>query len=102
MNCTDREMPEDQDEDQLAQRILQLERRLEEIDRDVRTTHIQLQFAVETFDPDAKKFSNMKNELLKKRIGVEEELSMLKQKKATPLGDPLNSNSSKQEVVKIG
>jgi len=60
---------------------------LEEIDRTVRTTHIQLEFCVETFDPNAKKFSDQKKELYKLRTAVEEELSLLKEKQGKALED---------------
>ena len=61
------------------------EKRLEEIDRNIRTTHIQLEFAIETFDPNAKKHSDTKKDLYKLRTQVEEELDMLKDKMATAL-----------------
>ena len=71
----------------LGSLIYKKEKRLEEIDRTIRTTHIQLEFCVETFDPNAKKFSDQKKELYKLRQGVEEELSMLKEKQAKSLLD---------------
>ena len=67
--------------------IYKKEKRLEEIDRTIRTTHIQLEFCVETFDPNAKKFSDTKKELYKLRQGVEEELAMLREKQAKALED---------------
>eukprot|EP00331_Platyophrya_macrostoma_P005258 CAMPEP_0176427876 /NCGR_PEP_ID=MMETSP0127-20121128/12829_1 /TAXON_ID=938130 /ORGANISM="Platyophrya macrostoma, Strain WH" /LENGTH=578 /DNA_ID=CAMNT_0017809479 /DNA_START=58 /DNA_END=1794 /DNA_ORIENTATION=+ len=69
----------------LGSLIYKKEKRLEEIDRNIRTTHIQLEFCVETFDPNAKKFSDMKKELYKLRVGVEEELAMLKEKQSKSL-----------------
>ncbi|PWU97141.1 putative paraxonemal rod protein PAR2 [Trypanosoma cruzi] len=60
---------------------------MEEIDRNIRTTHIQLEFCVETFDPNAKRHADMKKELYKLRQGVEEELAMLKEKQAKALED---------------
>jgi len=71
----------------LGSLIYKKEKRLEEIDRNIRTTHIQLEFCVETFDPNAKKHSDMKKELYKLRTGVEEELAMLKEKQAKALED---------------
>ena len=56
----------------LGNLIYKKEKRLEEIDRNIRTTHIQLEFCVETFDPNAKKHSDMKKELYKLRQQVEE------------------------------
>lgn len=61
------------------------EKRLEEIDRQIRTTHIQLEFCIETFDPNAKKHSDSKKDLYKLRASVEEEIQMLKDKMATAL-----------------
>jgi len=69
----------------LGSLIYKKEKRLEEIDRNIRTTHIQLEFCVETFDPNAKKHSDMKKELYKLRVGVEEELAMLKEKQSKSL-----------------
>lgn len=71
----------------LGSLIYKKEKRLEEIDRTIRTTHIQLEFCVETFDPNAKKFSDQKKELYKLRQAVEEELSLLKEKQAKSLED---------------
>eukprot|EP00760_Papus_ankaliazontas_P027817 PhM_4_TR3451/c6_g1_i1/m.73680 len=71
----------------LGNLIYKKEKRLEEIDRNIRTTHIQLEFCVETFDPNAKKHSDMKKELYKLRGQVEEELSMLKDKQTKALED---------------
>jgi len=71
----------------LGSLIYKKEKRLEEVDRTIRTTHIQLEFCVETFDPNAKKHSDMKKELYKLRQGVEEELSLLKEKQAKSLDD---------------
>lgn len=71
----------------LGSLIYKKQKRLEEIDRNIRTTHIQLEFCVETFDPNAKKHADMKKELYKLRQGVEEELAMLKEKQATALED---------------
>jgi hypothetical protein len=69
----------------LGSLIYKKEKRLEEIDRNIRTTHIQLEFCVETFDPNAKKHSDMKKELYKLRQSVEEELAMLKEKQSKAL-----------------
>ena len=69
----------------LGSLIYKKEKRLEEIDRNIRTTHIQLEFCVETFDPNAKKHSDMKKELYKLRVSVEEELAMLKEKQSKSL-----------------
>eukprot|EP00796_Vickermania_ingenoplastis_P007581 gene7581-5345_t len=69
----------------LGQLVYKKEKKLEEIDRQIRTTHIQLEFAIETFDPNAKKHSETKKELYKHRAQVEEELEMLKDKMAQAL-----------------
>jgi hypothetical protein len=69
----------------LGQLVYKKEKKLEEIDRNIRTTHIQLEFCVDTFDPNAKKHSDAKKELYKQRASVEEELQMLKDKMATAL-----------------
>ncbi|PWU97144.1 Paraflagellar rod protein 2 [Trypanosoma cruzi] len=71
----------------LGSLIYKKEKRMEEIDRNIRTTHIQLEFCVETFDPNAKRHADMKKELYKLRQGVEEELAMLKEKQAKALED---------------
>jgi len=69
----------------LGQMVYKKEKRLEEIDRNIRTTHIQLEFCIETFDPNAKKHSDSKKDLYKLRASVEEEVQMLKDKMATAL-----------------
>ena len=69
----------------LGQLVYKKEKRLEDIDRQIRTTHIQLEFAIETFDPNAKKHSDTKKELYKLRAQVEEEMEMLKDKMAQSL-----------------
>lgn len=69
----------------LGQLVYKKEKRLEEIDRQIRTTHIQLEFAIETFDPNAKKHSDLKKDLYRLRAQVEEELEMLKDKMAQAL-----------------
>jgi len=69
----------------LGQLVYKKEKKLEEIDRNIRTTHIQLEFCVDTFDPNAKKHSDSKKELYKMRAAVEEELQMLKDKMTTAL-----------------
>jgi hypothetical protein len=69
----------------LGQLVYKKEKRLEDIDRNIRTTHIQLEFAIETFDPNAKKHSDSKKDLYKLRSQIEEELEMLKDKMAHAL-----------------
>jgi hypothetical protein len=71
----------------LGSLIYKKEKRMEEIDRTIRTTHIQLEFCIETFDPNAKKFSDQKKELYKLRQQVEEELGMLKEKQSKALDE---------------
>ena len=58
--------------------IYKKEKKLEELDRNIRTTHIQLEFCIETFDPNAKKHSDAKKQLYMVRAQTEEELAMLK------------------------
>jgi len=69
----------------LGQLVYKKDKRLEEIDRNIRTTHIQLEFAIETFDPNAKKHADTKKDMYKLRSQVEEELEMLKDKMAQAL-----------------
>merc|ERR1711916_130954 len=57
--------------------VYKKEKRLEDIDRQIRTTHIQLEFSIETFDPNAKKHSDTKKELYKLRAQVAEALEAL-------------------------
>jgi len=69
----------------LGQLVYKKEKKLEEIDRNIRTAHIQLEFAIETFDANAKRHSDVKKDLYKLRAQVEEELEMLKDKMAQAL-----------------
>eukprot|EP01062_Namystynia_karyoxenos_P022963 TRINITY_DN1882_c0_g1_i4.p1 TRINITY_DN1882_c0_g1~~TRINITY_DN1882_c0_g1_i4.p1 ORF type:complete len:587 (+),score=368.31 TRINITY_DN1882_c0_g1_i4:103-1863(+) len=71
----------------LGSLIYKKEKRLEEVDRTIRSTHVQLEFCIETFDPNAKKHSDQKKELYKLRQGVEEELALLKEKQAKAMDD---------------
>merc|ERR1719162_2322339 len=71
----------------LGSLIYKKEKRLEEIDRTIRSTHVQLEFCIETFDPNAKKHSDQKKELYKLRQAVEEELALLKEKQARAMDD---------------
>eukprot|EP00906_Rhabdomonas_costata_P001422 RCo002385 len=64
----------------LGNLIYKKEKKLEELDRNIRTTHIQLEFCIETFDPNAKKHSDAKKQLYIVRAQTEEELGMLKDK----------------------
>eukprot|EP00743_Colponemidia_sp_Colp-15_P007171 GILK01007740.1.p1 GENE.GILK01007740.1~~GILK01007740.1.p1 ORF type:complete len:523 (-),score=109.01 GILK01007740.1:38-1606(-) len=66
----------------LGQILYKKEKRLEEIDRQLRTTHIQLEFAIETLDPNAKKHSDTKKDLYKLREQVESEKEVLKDQMA--------------------
>jgi len=61
------------------------EKALEEIDRQIRQAHIQLEFCIETFDANAKKYSDLKKELYKKRATVEDDVAMLKDKMQSAL-----------------
>ncbi|EPY34789.1 69 kDa paraflagellar rod protein [Strigomonas culicis] len=69
----------------LGQLLYKKEKRLEEIDKQIRTTHIQLEFAIETFDPNAKKYSDTKKELYKQRAQADEEVGMLRDKMSQAL-----------------
>eukprot|EP01006_Ploeotia_vitrea_P053658 TRINITY_DN67805_c9_g3_i1.p1 TRINITY_DN67805_c9_g3~~TRINITY_DN67805_c9_g3_i1.p1 ORF type:complete len:615 (+),score=82.91 TRINITY_DN67805_c9_g3_i1:72-1916(+) len=64
----------------LGQLRYKKEKKLEELDRNIRTAHIQLEFCVETFDPNAKKYSDSKKELYTVRAITEDELEMIKEK----------------------
>lgn len=66
----------------LGNLIYKKEKKMEEIDKQVRTTHIQLEFCIETFDANAKKHSEEKRKLYALRARTEDELGMLKEKKA--------------------
>jgi len=78
----------------LGSLLYKKEKRLEEIDRTIRTTHIQLEFCIETFDPNAKKHSDQKKELYKLRNQVEEELALLKEKQVKALEEFKDSETA--------
>eukprot|EP01002_Notosolenus_urceolatus_P002696 NODE_170_length_2575_cov_172.680523_g127_i0.p2 GENE.NODE_170_length_2575_cov_172.680523_g127_i0~~NODE_170_length_2575_cov_172.680523_g127_i0.p2 ORF type:complete len:614 (+),score=311.90 NODE_170_length_2575_cov_172.680523_g127_i0:76-1842(+) len=65
--------------------IYKKEKKLEEIDRQIRSSHIQLEMCVETFDPAAKKHSDEKKQLFVLRARVDEELRTLKDKQHVSL-----------------
>eukprot|EP01004_Peranema_trichophorum_P002147 NODE_1300_length_2022_cov_108.512375_g963_i1.p1 GENE.NODE_1300_length_2022_cov_108.512375_g963_i1~~NODE_1300_length_2022_cov_108.512375_g963_i1.p1 ORF type:complete len:587 (-),score=109.72 NODE_1300_length_2022_cov_108.512375_g963_i1:204-1964(-) len=83
----------------LGQLVYKKEKKLEEIDRNIRTTHIQLEFCIETFDPNAKKHSDSKKDLYKLRASIEEELMMLKDKMATALE---NFRPTEEALIQAG
>merc|ERR1712196_88883 len=87
----------------LGQLVYKKEKKLEDIDRNIRATHIQLEFSIETFDPNAKKHSDNKKELYKLRAQVEEELEMLEDNNLARRSKMVEyrAHLSKQEEVKI-
>eukprot|EP01002_Notosolenus_urceolatus_P008713 NODE_330_length_2223_cov_358.904324_g261_i0.p1 GENE.NODE_330_length_2223_cov_358.904324_g261_i0~~NODE_330_length_2223_cov_358.904324_g261_i0.p1 ORF type:complete len:681 (+),score=319.89 NODE_330_length_2223_cov_358.904324_g261_i0:217-2043(+) len=54
------------------------DRRVAEIDKQIQGAHIQQELAAETYNPNAKKFSEAKKQLLAQREVVEEEMASLK------------------------
>ena len=56
------------------------ERNLEELDKKIAHTHIQQELAMETFNPKAKEFSQLKKDLVKVREEMESQLNTLQQK----------------------
>eukprot|EP00993_Chasmostoma_nieuportense_P006682 NODE_732_length_1907_cov_527.100562_g679_i0.p1 GENE.NODE_732_length_1907_cov_527.100562_g679_i0~~NODE_732_length_1907_cov_527.100562_g679_i0.p1 ORF type:complete len:582 (+),score=226.05 NODE_732_length_1907_cov_527.100562_g679_i0:61-1806(+) len=71
----------------MGQLVYKKEKKVEDIDRNIRSTHIQLEFCIETFDPNAKKFSDSKKDLYKLRADVEKEQQKLKSKMQDALED---------------
>eukprot|EP01006_Ploeotia_vitrea_P062943 TRINITY_DN84675_c0_g1_i1.p1 TRINITY_DN84675_c0_g1~~TRINITY_DN84675_c0_g1_i1.p1 ORF type:complete len:549 (-),score=79.69 TRINITY_DN84675_c0_g1_i1:168-1595(-) len=66
-------------------------KKLEEIDRTIRTAHIQLELCIETFDPVAKKHANDKKDMYKSRADTEDEIACLTDSmtRATALFQPI-------------
>lgn len=56
------------------------ERNLEELDKKISQVHIQQEMAMETFNPKAKEYSQMKKELIKVREEMESQIDLLGQK----------------------
>lgn len=56
------------------------ERNLEELDKKIAHTHIQQELAMETFNPKAKEFSQLKKDLVKVREEMESQLHTIQQK----------------------
>jgi hypothetical protein len=63
------------------------EKTLEEIDRQIRQAHIQLEMCIDTLDPNAKKYADLKKDLYRNRSLVENEVAMLKEKMRCALED---------------
>lgn len=61
------------------------EKKIDDIDKQIQTTHINLELCADTLNPNAKKFSDAKKELLRIRDDVELEVQELKQKAAEAL-----------------
>eukprot|EP01013_Petalomonas_cantuscygni_P024045 TRINITY_DN45606_c0_g1_i1.p1 TRINITY_DN45606_c0_g1~~TRINITY_DN45606_c0_g1_i1.p1 ORF type:complete len:614 (-),score=220.87 TRINITY_DN45606_c0_g1_i1:447-2288(-) len=71
----------------LGHLIYKKEKKRDEILQNIRMAHIQLEFCVETFDPNAKKHSEQKKQLILQRMRVNEELKMLEERQAKALED---------------
>eukprot|EP01013_Petalomonas_cantuscygni_P025248 TRINITY_DN47139_c0_g1_i1.p1 TRINITY_DN47139_c0_g1~~TRINITY_DN47139_c0_g1_i1.p1 ORF type:complete len:610 (-),score=205.93 TRINITY_DN47139_c0_g1_i1:619-2448(-) len=56
------------------------EKALEECGRQSRQCHIQLELCIETYDPNAKKYADLRKELFKKRANLEEQVNALRDK----------------------
>lgn len=67
----------------LGQLMYKKEKKLEEVDQHIRNEHMQLEFSIETFDPNAKRHSDKKKQLYEERSVAEEELQTLKDKLQT-------------------
>mmetsp|Transcript_31392 Transcript_31392/g.56412 ORF Transcript_31392/g.56412 Transcript_31392/m.56412 type:complete len:748 (-) Transcript_31392:683-2926(-) len=67
----------------IGQLIYKKEKKLEEVDQHIRNEHMQLEFSIETFDPNAKRHSDRKKELYEERSVAEEELQTLKDRLQT-------------------
>ena len=67
----------------IGQLIYKKEKKLEEVDQHIRNEHMQLEFSIETFDPNAKRHSDRKKELYEERSMAEEELQTLKDRLQT-------------------
>ena len=61
------------------------EKKIEEVDRQIQTSHINQELCADTLNPNAKKFSDVKKELLRVRDELEQEVAELKQKAADSL-----------------
>jgi len=61
------------------------EKKIDDIDKQIQTTHINLELCADTLNPNAKKFSDAKKDLLRIRDDVELEVRELKQKAAESL-----------------
>ena len=62
------------------------EKKIEDVDKQIQTSHINQELCADTLNPNAKKFSDVKKELLRVRDELEEDVRELKQKAADALG----------------
>eukprot|EP00668_Euglena_longa_P002854 GGOE01003339.1.p1 GENE.GGOE01003339.1~~GGOE01003339.1.p1 ORF type:complete len:725 (+),score=351.05 GGOE01003339.1:51-2177(+) len=74
------------------------DKRIEEIDRAIQQSHIQQELAAETLNPNAKKYSDAKKELLRIRDDVEQDLQDLKEKAQVSLNNFAVSEKALQEA----
>lgn len=70
---------------ELGDIIYRKERMIEEIDKKVQQAHIQQELLAETFNPNARKFGEMKKSLLASRDELEEDVEHLKRRAETAL-----------------
>lgn len=67
---------------ELGEIIYRKERMVEETDKKVQQAHVQQELLAETFNPNAKKFGDIKKQLLQNRDDLEADVSDLKQRAA--------------------
>lgn len=71
----------------LGNLIYKKQKKLDNLDSQIRTSHIQLEFCIEVFDASAKKWSEEKKALYVQRGACEEELRILREKQAQAADD---------------
>eukprot|EP00759_Apiculatamorpha_spiralis_P041663 PhF_6_TR40211/c0_g1_i3/m.59712 len=66
----------------LGDLLLKRDKKIEEIDTNIQAAHIQQELCTESLNPNAKKFSDMKRDLLQLREELERDIGLLKQRAA--------------------
>lgn len=83
---------------ELGEIIYRKERMMEELDKKIQQAHVQQELLAETFNPNARKFGEMKKSLLASRDELEEDVEELKKRAEEALANFRNTEISLNEA----
>jgi len=71
----------------VGEMLYRKQRRIDELETMIQSAHVQQELCADTFDPNARKYRDAKKRLLEQRDELEQQVTDLKQKAATALGN---------------